>query len=75
MLEAKKRHKNGYQLALLLRDHNLDEVLQRGGLMNVVGRENIYYIHACPFYEADSGPKIMFNLGVQTKVRTSVISV
>jgi len=43
--EAKKRQKNGYQLAFLLRDHNLDEVLQRGGLINVLGRENIYYIH------------------------------
>ncbi|MDM8561887.1 SulP family inorganic anion transporter [Candidatus Marithioploca araucensis] len=41
--EAKKRQKNGYQLALLLRDHNLDDVLQRGGLINILGRENILY--------------------------------
>ncbi|OAD20567.1 high affinity sulfate transporter SulP, partial [Candidatus Thiomargarita nelsonii] len=57
--EAKKRQKNGYQLALLLRDHNLDDVLQRGGLKNVVGETNIYYTHACPFHEAESGPKVM----------------
>jgi SulP family sulfate permease len=44
--EAKKRQKNGYQLALLLRNHNLDEVLQRAGLINVIGWENIYYL--CP---------------------------
>jgi len=58
--EANKRQKNGYKLALLLRDHNLDDVLQRSGLMNVMGLGNIYYTHACPFHEANkSGPKVM----------------
>jgi SulP family sulfate permease len=50
--EAKKRQKNGYKLVLLLRDHNLDEVLQRSGLKKVVGEGNIYYTHVCPFHKA-----------------------
>lgn len=57
--EAKKRQKNGYQLALLLRTHNLDEVLQRSGFIDVVKKGNIYYTHACPAYKADSGSQVM----------------
>ncbi len=58
-LEATKRQKNGYELALLLRAHHLDDILQRSGLMNVVGLKNIYYTHVCPFHEAESGMKVM----------------
>ena len=57
--EAKKRQKNGYELALLLHEHHLDDVLQRSGLMNTVGLKNIYYTHVCQFYEAKSGSKVM----------------
>jgi len=41
--EANKRQKNGYKLAFLLRNHNLDDVLQRSGLLKIVGLKNIYY--------------------------------
>ena len=46
--EVNKRHKNGYQMAFWLRDHNLDEVLQHSGLMDAVGEENVHYTYGCP---------------------------
>jgi SulP family sulfate permease len=46
--EVKKRQKNGYQVAVWLRDHHLDEVLQNSGLMNAVKKENLHYTYGCP---------------------------
>ena len=46
--EVNKRQKKGYQMAFLLRDHNLDDVLQDSGLMDIVGEENLHYTYGCP---------------------------
>ncbi len=42
--EAEKRKINGAQVSIWLRNHSLDQVLLNSGLINVVGKDNIYYV-------------------------------
>lgn len=41
--EARKRKESGGQLILWLRDHDLDDLLQRSGLASLLGENNIHY--------------------------------
>nr|VFJ68444.1 MAG: hypothetical protein BECKDK2373C_GA0170839_11844 [Candidatus Kentron sp. DK] len=53
--EAGRRFAKGYELALWLRDHNLDGVLEEGGLSKAIGAANIHYTYDCPMsYELKS---------------------
>jgi len=42
--ETEKRKINGAQVSIWLRNHSLDKVLVSSGLLNVIGKDNIYYI-------------------------------
>jgi len=42
--EAKKRKSNGAKVSVWLRNHSLDKVLRSSGLINVVGKNNIYHM-------------------------------
>ncbi len=46
--EANQRHQAGGRLCLGLRDHHLDEMLVKCGLMDAVGADNIYYAVGTP---------------------------
>ncbi|VFM96766.1 MAG: sulfate permease, SulP family [Candidatus Kentron sp. G] len=46
--EADRRKAKGFALALWLRDHNLDAVLEESGVMEAIGPENLHYTYDCP---------------------------
>nr|VFK58067.1 MAG: sulfate permease, SulP family [Candidatus Kentron sp. TUN] len=46
--EVGRRRAKGYQLALWLRNHNLDGVLQQSGFFKAVSEENVHYTYDCP---------------------------